>query len=75
MYADNVYFVLIMMFYGIAAENGNMLAIDRAVYLQRYAEGWRDGKWETRADFRPCIDKTHFAQVTIAVDFKSQKIF
>ena len=43
--------------------DNSMIAIDRAIYLQRYEEGWRDGKWETRADERPCIERTSFRLV------------
>lgn len=30
--------------------------IDTLYYLQHYAEGWKDGKWEEKLDERPCID-------------------
>jgi len=30
--------------------------IDEIIYLQRYAEGWKDGVWEEKVDDRPCID-------------------
>lgn len=45
------------------ADGDRSVAIDRVIYLQRYEEGWRNGKWETRADERPCIDRTQFVQV------------
>ena len=31
--------------------------IDEIIYLQRYAEGWTDGKWEEKIDERDCIDR------------------
>ncbi|KAK2173863.1 hypothetical protein NP493_845g01010 [Ridgeia piscesae] len=34
--------------------------IDIIYYLQRFKEGWRDGKWEERIEFRDCIDDTGF---------------
>ncbi|EDO42964.1 predicted protein, partial [Nematostella vectensis] len=30
--------------------------IDEIIYLQRYAEGWKDGVWEEKIDDRDCID-------------------
>ncbi|XP_077864434.1 GDP-fucose protein O-fucosyltransferase 2-like isoform X2 [Saccoglossus kowalevskii] len=30
--------------------------IDELYYLQRYKEGWTDGKWEEKLDERDCID-------------------
>ena len=32
-------------------------AIDEIIYLQKYAEGWTDGKWEEKIDDRDCIDR------------------
>lgn len=34
--------------------NGNK--IDQIVFLQGYAEGWTDGKWEEKYDIRECIN-------------------
>ncbi|XP_070536175.1 GDP-fucose protein O-fucosyltransferase 2-like isoform X1 [Ptychodera flava] len=31
-------------------------AIDELYYLQRYEEGWKDGKWEEKLDERECIN-------------------
>lgn len=31
-------------------------SIDEIIYLQRYAEGWKDGVWEEKIDDRPCIE-------------------
>ena len=30
--------------------------IDAVYYLQNYAEGWKDGHFEEKYDFRDCID-------------------
>lgn len=32
-------------------------AIDEILYLQGYAEGWKDGNWEEKIDDRDCIDR------------------
>ena len=32
-------------------------AIDEILYLQGYAEGWKDGHWEEKIDDRDCIDR------------------
>jgi len=39
--------------------------VDEVYYLQRYSEGWEDGKWTERVDERDCIDPTGFTQVSI----------
>ena len=31
-------------------------AIDQTIYLQRYREGWTNGKWEEKIDERECLD-------------------
>ncbi|XP_029190508.1 GDP-fucose protein O-fucosyltransferase 2-like [Acropora millepora] len=31
--------------------------IDEILYLQGYAEGWKDGHWEEKVDARDCIDR------------------
>lgn len=31
--------------------------IEEILYLQGYAEGWKDGHWEEKVDDRDCIDK------------------
>ena len=31
--------------------------IEETVYLQRYKEGWKDGKWEEKIDERDCIEE------------------
>ncbi len=30
--------------------------LDEVLYLQRYSEGWEDGKWEEKHDFRECVE-------------------
>ena len=47
-------YVLVMEFEDYLSQNGEI--IDGVVYLQRYVEGWRNGKWEERFDVRDCID-------------------
>ena len=37
--------------------------IDEVHYLQRFAEGWKDGKWEHRIEERECIERTGFHEV------------
>ncbi|XP_020601526.1 GDP-fucose protein O-fucosyltransferase 2-like isoform X2 [Orbicella faveolata] len=32
-------------------------ALDEILYLQGYAEGWKDGHWEEKIDDRDCIDR------------------
>ena len=32
-------------------------AIEEIIYLQGYAEGWTDGKWEEKINERDCIDR------------------
>lgn len=39
--------------------------IEEIYYLQRYKEGWTNGKWEEKMDIRDCIDKTGFKQVAV----------
>lgn len=34
--------------------------IDSVIYLQRYAEGWQDGKFEEKFDYRDCIDAPRY---------------
>ena len=34
--------------------------IDSVFYLQNYAEGWKDGKFEEKHDFRECIDRPRY---------------
>ena len=36
--------------------------IDTVYYLQNYAEGWKDGHFEEKHDFRECIDKPRYQQ-------------
>ena len=36
--------------------------IDSVFYLQNYAEGWKDGKFEEKHDFRECIDQPRYRQ-------------
>ena len=36
--------------------------IDTVYYLQNYAEGWKDGKFEEKHDFRDCIDPPRYHQ-------------
>lgn len=36
--------------------------IDEVYYLQRYKEGWKDGKWEQKMDLRECIDQVPYHQ-------------
>ena len=31
--------------------------IDMVYHLQNYAEGWKDGHFEEKYDFRDCIDR------------------
>ncbi|KAE9556562.1 hypothetical protein FO519_000256 [Halicephalobus sp. NKZ332] len=40
------------------SRNGRV--IDGVVYLQRYVEGWKDGKWEERFDVRNCLDADRY---------------
>nr|XP_032806999.1 GDP-fucose protein O-fucosyltransferase 2 isoform X2 [Petromyzon marinus] len=37
-------------------ENGGPF-IEQVFYLQSYAEGWTEGKWEEKVDVRPCVEK------------------
>lgn len=34
--------------------------IEEVYYLQRYKEGWTDGKWEQKVDERECIDRNPY---------------
>ena len=34
--------------------------VDTVLYLQRYKEGWDNGKWEEKYDFRECIDEPRY---------------
>jgi len=36
--------------------------IEEVYYLQRYKEGWKDGKWEEKMDVRECIEQHSFVQ-------------
>ena len=36
--------------------------IDTVYYLQNYAEGWKDGHFEEKHDFRECIDPARYHQ-------------
>ena len=45
----------VMEFEDFVEENGGAV-IDEVWYLQRYAEGWTDGKWEERMHERECVD-------------------
>ena len=36
--------------------------IDTVYYLQNYAEGWKNGHFEEKHDFRECIDKPRYRQ-------------
>ena len=42
---------------------GSPYKIDEVYYLQRYAEGWENGKWTERWDIRDCIDHNGYIQV------------
>jgi len=37
-------------------ENGAAVVIDQVFYLQGYSEGWSDGGFEEKFDYRDCID-------------------
>ena len=45
-------------FYHFIALTGNN-QIDKMFILQRYAEGWEDGKFEEKIDLRDCLDPVH----------------
>ena len=34
--------------------------IDSVIYMQNYAEGWKDGKFEEKFDYRDCIDPPRY---------------
>ncbi|XP_063423390.1 GDP-fucose protein O-fucosyltransferase 2-like isoform X2 [Mytilus trossulus] len=34
--------------------------VDEIYYLQRYKEGWTNGKWEEKMDIRECIDRVPY---------------
>lgn len=34
--------------------------IEEVYYLQRFAEGWTDGKWEEKLEVRPCIENGRY---------------
>ena len=36
--------------------------IDSVTYLQRYKEGWKDGKFEEKFDYRECIDPPRYRE-------------
>ena len=36
--------------------------IDSVYYLQNYAEGWKNGHFEEKHDFRECIDPARYRQ-------------
>uniref|UniRef100_A0A914V2N1 GDP-fucose protein O-fucosyltransferase 2 n=1 Tax=Plectus sambesii TaxID=2011161 RepID=A0A914V2N1_9BILA len=36
--------------------------IDKVIYLQHFAEGWKDGKFEIKWEKRPCIDGDRYYQ-------------
>ena len=40
-------------------------SIDEVYYLQRYKEGWTDGKWDEKMDERECIEQNSFVQVIL----------
>ena len=35
-------------------------SIEQVYYLQRFAEGWKDGKWEEKIEVRDCIDEPRY---------------
>lgn len=37
--------------------------IEEVYYLQSYKEGWKDGRWEEKMDFRDCNEQNTFVQV------------
>lgn len=37
------------------------LVIEELYYLQHYAEGWTDGKWEERMDLRECMEEVPYS--------------
>ncbi len=45
----------------VTLENNDPL-IDNVLYLQNYAEGWKDGKFEEKFDYRDCIDPPRYRQ-------------
>lgn len=49
------FYVQVMDFEDFVKETGSS-GIDEIIYLQRYAEGWKDGVFEEKIDDRPCID-------------------
>lgn len=38
--------------------------IDKILYLQRYAEGWENGKFTEKFDYRECVDKPRSVPLT-----------
>ena len=51
-------FVPVMEFEEFLKLNGDV--IDQVVYLQHYAEGWKNGEWEERYDVRECINTNNY---------------
>ena len=49
-------YVPVIEFEDFAQETGAS-GIDEILYLQGYAEGWKDGHWEEKIDDRDCIDR------------------
>ena len=43
-----------------AGEQGPV--IDSVIYMQNYAEGWKDGKFEEKFDYRDCIDRPKYRE-------------
>lgn len=42
---------------------GEKREVEEIYYLQKYKEGWKDGKWEEKMDIRDCVEKTGFMEV------------
>ena len=49
--------------------------IEEVYYLQNYAEGWTDGKWEERMDRRPCVEESYRHPVSSARNLKLQALW
>ncbi|XP_073237270.1 GDP-fucose protein O-fucosyltransferase 2-like isoform X2 [Porites lutea] len=49
-------YVPVIEFEDFVKETGES-GIDEILYLQGYAEGWKDGHWEEKVDDRDCIDR------------------
>ena len=49
--------------------------IEEVYYLQRYKEGWKDGKWEEKMDERDCIENTGFEEVGLCYSKRSVSVY